>query len=199
MSYRSLLRDQLNTAWQETVNSAYPDQLINSERGLQFYFCQQLLLQFQGDKNRRIFVEPRFKRDGSTPISPDVVICNARDIIGIVELKYGPRAKPTYTKDLDTLCWFAENNIVVTVSNNRYLGAGSTPKEYNLAADAVLCWAGVYRGTEHLCFKEEKRVQAIDKRFHCLHAITSQGKRAKLLFGDRENVITEDELLLRKR
>ena len=105
---RNLLRTQLAKAWQKTIKSQYQKQLINSERGLQkIYFCSALLDIFRNNpltKNkRRIFVEPRLSI-GNDIRYPDLVICNNNRIIGVVELKYLPRAKkPSYDKDRGTL------------------------------------------------------------------------------------------------
>lgn len=169
---RSLLRSQLARAWRQTIRAGYEEQLINSERGLQVHFCHQLLSQFKGDEvSRRIFVEPCFVDAAGQVRSPDLVICHTRSIIGVVELKYLPRARPEYEKDLGTLQWFAKSSCEVTLSNQRYLGVGAqTIKKYNLASDAVLCWAGVYRAPRA---EIEAHAAPLGGRFYCLHAVTA--------------------------
>lgn len=172
MAQRSLLRSQLARAWRQTIEVAYGEQLINSERGLQVHFCHQLLSQFKVDAvSRRIFVEPCFVDAEGQVRSPDVVICHTRSIIGVVELKYLPRVRPEYEKDLSTLQWFAKSGGEVALSNERYLGVGAqTIKKFSLASDAVLCWAGVYRAPRA---EVEAHAESLGRRFYCLHAITS--------------------------
>lgn len=81
MNRRSLLREQLIEAWWTTIEHQYRGQLINSERGLQVYFCAALLGAFERKGlKRRLFVEPRLAADAERRY-PDVVICNTRSII----------------------------------------------------------------------------------------------------------------------
>ncbi|MGC1276431.1 MAG: hypothetical protein WBC44_22235 [Planctomycetaceae bacterium] len=147
MPKRAMLRKQLVKAWSCTIKEKYDEeQLINSERGLQIYFCHELLKAFgESGKERRIFVEPCVKSvDGRR--YPDLLICNAHRIIGVVEIKYLPRGKPKYDKDFDTLSFFATHPGGLTVSNDRYRGVSVKKRAFQLADDAVLCWAGVYTG-----------------------------------------------------
>jgi hypothetical protein len=57
------------------------------------FLCAALLSTFEiAGLSRRLFVEPRLTTaNGSTGPLPDVVICDSRNIIGVVELKYLPR------------------------------------------------------------------------------------------------------------
>ncbi len=109
MGRRSLLRRHLYAAWERTIRDHYQRQQINSERGLQVFFCAALLSEFHAAKvQRRIFVEPGLKTArGFGGPKPDVLICNRNKIIGVVELKYLPRAKAKVAKDLQTLEWVA--------------------------------------------------------------------------------------------
>lgn len=60
MQSRSLIRSQLTAAWHRTIHAEYPEQLINSERGLQIYFCKHLLDLFESaNVSRHLFIEPR--------------------------------------------------------------------------------------------------------------------------------------------
>ena len=147
MTQRNLLRTQLTDAWKETID-IYQKQLINSEHGLQVYFCSALLRAFEKNKvKRRIFVEPKVS---ATNISesryPDVVICNTKRVIGVVELKYAPRAVAKYKKDLKTFKFVASLSDDLTISNDRFLGITTDNRKYPLAPDVILCWAGVYCG-----------------------------------------------------
>ncbi len=76
---------------------------------------------------------------------PDIMICNTRSIIGVVELKYNPMGSPKYLKDMETLDWIARNPDGVQVQNNRYVGVVRDDRVYPLASEAVLCWAGIHR------------------------------------------------------
>ncbi len=94
MANRSMLKAQLRSAWQHTIERHYQRQQINSERGLQAFLCAALLDKFeQGGvaQNRRIFIEPTLVVGHSNIVrKPDIVICNSRSIVGVVELKYKP-------------------------------------------------------------------------------------------------------------
>jgi hypothetical protein len=148
MQRRLLLRSQLATAWRLTIDESYDKQLINSERGLQFWFCTFLRQEFKAAKvNRRLFIEPCVSLVAANASRhPDVVICNSQRVIGIVELKYLPRARPKFKKDLQTLELFAASSGEVKITNDRYLGIIRGSRSYLLAPDAILCWAGVYKG-----------------------------------------------------
>jgi len=132
-----------------------------------------LLEEFAGaGVQRRIFVEPVLKTDrGSVGPKPDVLICNRGKIIGVVELKYLPRVGPQVKKDLRTLDWVASHQKHISIGNERYLGIAQDERGYSLAADAVLCWAGVHRGPAGL--RLQSRVSSrVKPRFMELHAVT---------------------------
>ncbi len=183
MATRTLLRKHIATAWADTLREAYSEQLINSERGLQVHFCHQLLKQFS-DVNRRIFVEPCFgDHDGTR--SPDIIVCHTQSIIGVIELKYYPRGRPDYKKDLQTLTWFSTRDDV-ELRNERYLGPKrDSLKRYNLTADAVLCWAGVYKGPGRL--DVESHAEHLARSFMCLHAVTSLNEPPTLWSSERNH------------
>ncbi|BDT71207.1 hypothetical protein os4_07250 [Comamonadaceae bacterium OS-4] len=173
MSARNPLRRHIETAWQRTIAEAYSQQLINSERGLQVHFCHRLLEEFESHQ-RRVFVEPCFRAQDGSVRSPDIVVCNSQRIIGVIELKYLPRMTAKYAKDLGTLNWFASARHPVEVSNDRYRGVNEiVVKRYELASDAVLCWAGVYAGPR---VDIESQALGLGSRFLCLHATTKSGR-----------------------
>lgn len=178
MANRSMLKAQLRSAWLHTIERHYQRQLINSERGLQAFLCAALLDRFERGgvaQNRRIFIEPTLVigRNGAVR-KPDIVICNSRSIIGVVELKYKPKGHPRTKKDLETLDWMASHPDGVQVKNDRYLGVPVDDRVYPLVADAVLCWAGVHKGmTEPVAQRISPR---LNKYFVELHAVTSPGE-----------------------
>ncbi len=181
MSRRLPLRRQLYESWVDTIRGYYDRQQINSERGLQVFFCASLLAKWAAlGSTRSLFVEPRLKtRSGESGPLPDVVICNSTQIIGVVELKYQPRARANTRKDLETLSWIADRRTDIRLANERYLGAPEDEREYSLATDAVLCWAGVHRGLKNTL---ETRIGAsVAPHFMELHALTAPGKEPRIV------------------
>jgi hypothetical protein len=75
---------------------------------------------------------------------PDLVICNTKEVIGIVELKYQPRGKPNWPKDLQTFDFIVKNRDQIYVSNARYRGIIADDREYPLAKDILFVWAGIH-------------------------------------------------------
>jgi len=179
MSNRLPLRRQLATAWRETLEGPYRNQLINSERGLQVHFCQALMKQFeQAGFNRRLFVEPTVIFAADDVRCPNLVICNSQRIIGVVEFKYAPRTFAEYSKDIDTLHRFVQHADAIVLSNERFRGEGS-PKSYSLADDAVLCWAAVY--ADSFIEIEHPNFAVLDGHFLRLDAITHDSSSATVL------------------
>lgn len=176
MLNRSLLRKQLIKAWQNTVEKHYKKQNINSERGLQVHFCDELKKIFDVDqrmKRRRLFIEPNLRTNTSESRFPDIVICDSKKVIGVIELKYAPRARPDFTKDIETLEFAALNVAELAIQNERFLGVHKDTKSYPLANDAVLCWAGIYKGMrEDLTSRISKSVQ---EHFLQMDALTIDG------------------------
>lgn len=171
MSDRKLLRCQLIKAWQCTIDEQYASQLINSERGLQVYFCHALMREFKEcglDQARRLFVEPTIVFSDKVRRYPDLVICNTQTIIGVAELKYAPRAIPDTAKDMETLTMLAAEGNSIELINERFRGPGRL-KPYLISPDAVLCWAGVCSDTPK--FDSEKQ-DSIGSRFLMLKAVT---------------------------
>lgn len=170
MSDRSPLRKQIEDAWESVISDVYPQRLINSERGLQIFFCHALLNALD-ETNRRLFVEPTFTDvSDKQQRTPDILICNTRQIIAVIELKYQPRVPASWQKDMKTLDWFASQSGELRLSNDRFLGPTTgAPKSYSLADDAVLCWAGLYRTP----LVQTPPTENIRARFLGLHAVTS--------------------------
>ena len=180
MHRRSLLRSHLMKAWRKTIEREYNSQLINSEHGLQVYFCAELLRLFKKSRvNRRIFVEPRVSSRAGKHRHPDIVICNTKYIIGVVELKYVPRSRPGWKKDIDTLKFIASNPAGLEIANERYLGIEPLSRPYPLAPDAVLCWGAVYTGKPFDL--TDKVVASLGDRFLQLHAVTANGERPDII------------------
>jgi len=98
MKQRSLIKSQIIRAWTESIEDDYCSQRINSERSLQASFWAHLNNMLP--KNRRLFIEPV----GASLIKliPDIVVCNTRAVISVIELKYLPRAQPKHSQDIKT-------------------------------------------------------------------------------------------------
>jgi hypothetical protein len=174
-----MFRRHIINAWHKTVEDAYSERLINSERSLQHYFCTNLLTEFKNDDVKRsIFVEPCFSCPSTGQRrSPDVIVCHTKQIIGAIELKFLPRGRPSVEKDLDTLRWLASNGSALSLTNERYLGAARPARAYTIANDAVLCWAGIYKGPQ-LSFES---APGMEQRFLTLHALTSASEAPNVL------------------
>jgi hypothetical protein len=142
MSKRNLIRNQIRQAWDLTIDDEYEKVLINSERGLQTYFCMHLLNIFKDEGvQRRIFIEPNLKI-GEMIRYPDLVVCNTREVIAVIELKYTPRALPRTAKDFETLRWVSEADGEAIIANERFHDQQAV-KPYAIAKDSVLCWAAL--------------------------------------------------------
>lgn len=124
MKQRSLIKSQIIRAWTECIDDDYCSQRINSERSLQASFWAHLnsLL----PKNRRLFIEPNISirvGDRLIKLIPDIVVCNTREVISVIELKYLPRTLPIYNKDIKSLSLIAENRHQITIANDRFRGS----------------------------------------------------------------------------
>jgi hypothetical protein len=145
MNERRLLKSQIIKAWHQCIAIDYRLQRINSERSLQASFWSRLnpLL----SKNRRIFIEPCIVIKTSTAtirVFPDLVICNTREVIGVLELKYKPRAGPEYRKDIASLAIIAKHRDSIVVSNQRFRGQPVNETIYALSQNILFVWAGVH-------------------------------------------------------
>jgi len=145
MTSRSPLRSQIKEAWRQSITDDYVAQRINSERSLQASVWSHLngLLP---SATRRMFIEPRMSVTGKDRQVryPDIVVCNSRAVIGVIELKYQPRAQPSWRKDIETFNWIATSKTLITVSNVRFRGKSADVQTYPLTKDVLYVWAGVH-------------------------------------------------------
>jgi hypothetical protein len=191
MTQRGLLRNQLKAAWAETISRVYSHARINSERGLQVHFCIKLLEQWDAkwpdapeEKNRRrIFVEPTVILPGCQKrCYPDLVICNSQRVIGVVEFKYTPRTLPDTMKDFDTLRFISEAvGQELTINNNRHRGP-SEVRHYQVANDAVLCWAAIHTDQKTLKI-EPDQTNPLSKRYLELRAVAGMDQVETVVNG----------------
>lgn len=150
MVKRRRLAGMIRNAWRACISEHYVYAEVNSEAALQTLFCTYLFREFEvhkKDKVWRLFVEPRLEsEDGNSVVLPDVLICNARRIVGAIELKYAPRVAAAWEKDMNTLAGLAKRSGAtgLKIGNKRYLGpTGKLIKEYEIAEDALFVWASV--------------------------------------------------------
>jgi hypothetical protein len=180
MNRRSTLRRQISEAWSTAITQDYQRQRINNERSLQASIWSRLN-SILPCESRRMFIEPALvlQTSGTRKCRiPDIVVCNTKEVIGIIELKYLPRVKPNWKKDLDTLLWICEHRDDLRVQNSKYRGIESDGKAYPLSKDLLLVWAGVhcYQGA-HL----KPHIQPmLSDSFLELHAITQFGEHPTL-------------------
>jgi hypothetical protein len=189
MTARNSLRAQLWRAWKIVIKKDYNEQRINSEHGLEFYFCSALHEEFtkfndRSGGNRGFFIEPGLSFSGKAKSRrhPDIVICDKKIIIGVIEIKYAPRGKPAskaYEKDLETLQLVA-NADELWLSNDRFRGIATRNTKYRLAKDAVLCWAGIYAG-EEIDMQDDIGNGHFRERFLQLSALTVDGEHPNVV------------------
>lgn len=186
MSNRGLLRSQVKQAWCDVIREAYAEQVINSERALQVHLGARLLDAFWARSvNRRLFVEPNIRTGtGGARLHPDLLVCNTRQVIGVIEIKYQPHRRPQYAKDfqsLESVAWEAED---LEITNRRYRGPRSGRQSYSLASDALFVWAGVYRAP---CVRipEGGVPSHLKKRLMVLHAVCHLDTSPTIYLGTR--------------
>jgi hypothetical protein len=182
MHRRSLLRAQLNEAWRASVSEGYLNGLINSERALQVHFCLNLLRSTEKrSASRTILVEPQVRLGDGSLRFPDLLICTRRSVIGVVEFKFVPRARPSARKDLQTLEAMAQGGGQIEVQLSRYRGPKQRNTTFVLAESAVLCWAGLYAGAAVTL--DARLTQSIGPRFMRMDALTREDEAPRVLAG----------------
>lgn len=178
---RAPLRRVLTEVWDEVIATDYANQRVNSERSLQAAVWAGLNKRLP-PRTRRLFVEPSFvvgEEETSRRVCPDLVICNSRRVIAIIEVKYEPRRAPSVRKDLRTLQSLAKHGERMSLTNARYLGDAEESKTYQLTEKTIFIWAGVYRGGDSTMQPLAIEVPPIlAGRFQSLHAVTQRGESA---------------------
>ena len=164
-STRAKLRKIISEAWVSCIKYDYPQKVINGERALQACFYHRLKLALGGEKSpkRTIFVEPRLGFSNGKRCFPDLVVCDAKKVIAVVELKFlpwgmlmprdGKKTNYGVEKDISTLSKVASflsakanemDSVDMTIVNERYLGTGTKAETYQISTDSLLVWAGIY-------------------------------------------------------
>lgn len=182
MKHRSLIKSQIIQAWNECIEEDYCNQRINSERSLQASFWSHLNKQLS--KNRRLFIEPGMSlrtKQGLKRLVPDIVVCNSKEVISVIELKYLPRTQPKYKKDIESLALIAQNRQQIAIANGRFRGAEKDANKYALSKNILFVWAGV-----HAKEKTDGELYSVDYKqldgcYLQLHAITESNSRPRIL------------------
>ena len=182
MKQRGIIKNLIIQAWNQSIAEDYCNQRINSERSLQASLWSHLNRKIS--KNRRLFIEPvmtiRDKGENKKFI-PDIVVCNTKEVISIIELKYLPRTNPRYKKDIESLALIAKNRHQITIANERFRGTEKDSTQYALSKNVLFVWAGVHArnrtGTYHLYSDGYK---ALDGCYLQLHAQTASNSRPEV-------------------
>ena len=175
MRIRRQIRSLIIEAWRASIEEDYLNQRINSERSLQASLWSNLnqLL----PHTRRLFIEPYIEIRSSTEqkrVYPDITVCNTKEVIAVLELKYTPRARPKYEKDIRNLADIARHRRKIVVSNRRFRGLERDSQEYPLSKSVLFVWAGVHAGKNHSdqIYEYVKRHRILDCCYLSLHAET---------------------------
>jgi hypothetical protein len=145
MNRRNPLKNIIIDAWEGCIESDYLRQRINSERSLQASFWAQLNQRLPA--TRRIFIEPPMKVktvNGDKKLIPDIVICNTKEVITVIELKYLPRGQPKYVKDVESLALIAQKRKQIKITNSRFRGAEADSRNYSLSNNMLFVWASIH-------------------------------------------------------
>lgn len=183
MSSRKPLQSQIIHSWLQCIEENYCSHRINSERSLQAALWSKLNLVLP-NRNRRIFIEPRLRTNiDSNCRFPDLVICNTRQAIAFIEIKYLPRQQPSWKKDLSTLQWVHSNQTNLSLVNNRYEGKLKNIKKYSVASNALFIWAGIHRQTDIVL--SQHIAQSLRPSFLAIHTETSSAAEPTTRFVAR--------------
>ena len=100
--------EKLKNIWMTWVESSYLEGRITTERGLQSNLYAHILRE---EPDWKVYVEPGFyPPDGMTAqYKPDLVICDSRNILAIIEIKFVPHHYPQYISDLDKMIDISSN------------------------------------------------------------------------------------------
>lgn len=174
MSNRNPLKNVIIDAWQGSIKIDYLKQRINSERSLQASFWSQLNRKLP--PTRRIFIEPPMKvktQSGIKRIIPDIVICNTKEVIAVIELKYLPRGQPKFKKDVESLALISQKRKQISISNSRFRGTEKDSKEYSLSKNMLFIWASIHaKPKQEITTLFSKGHESLSNAFIQLHAET---------------------------
>ena len=185
--FRYPLQNQLWNAFVRTIREDYEEQLINSENGMLAAFDRHLRLEIP--KARRIFIEPRVfdAKDATRRWFPDMVVCNSREVIAVLEMKYTPRGYPKYERDVEKLKSVAKLRKRLHVANTRYLGVPIDDRQYLFSPKTVFVWVGVHRSFPGCDNSEVPRLvkgnSNFTNSFIQFHGITAANEKPEMIWA----------------
>ena len=110
-------------------------------------------------------------------------MCNSREVIAIVELKYLPRTIPKYAKDVDSLDLLSQHRSELMVSNVRFHGEEQDSREYPFSKNMLFIWAGVHRhGASDHYESYASEMKYLDGCYLQLHAETRDGQAPEVFW-----------------
>jgi hypothetical protein len=110
-------------------------------------------------------------QNGKKKIYPDIVVCNTKQVISVIELKYLPRTNPSYKKDIKKLALIAKNRKQITIANVRFRGTEKDSRQYTLSNSILFVWAGIHKKQTNY-FLYSKGHKSLEKCYLQLHAAT---------------------------
>lgn len=176
MKGRSVIQAKIINAWQQCIEGDYCNQRINSERSLQASFWSHINDSLP--TSRRLFIEPSMMirtPSGIKKLIPDIVICNTKEVISVIELKYLPRTQPRYKKDIESLAAIAQYRKGISISNSRFRGSEQDTTVYSLSDKVLFVWAGVHteeKSNQGTLYSTGHR--SLENCYMQLHAITQK-------------------------
>lgn len=109
---------------------------------------------------------------------PDIVVCNTKEVIAVIELKYLPRGQPRYKKDINSLSLIAKNRHKISIANDRFKGSEKDANKYALSKNILFVWAGVHakeREEANTLFSSGNK--SLDGCYLQLHAVTESNSK----------------------
>ncbi len=140
---RALIKSHIIEAWKDCVENDYKNQRINSERSLQAALWAHLYNN-NLPENMRLFIEPTIHLNGNEKIRPDIVVCNKKNIISIIEIKYIPRGNPKHEKDINSLAKISAQRENIYIENHRFQGIIKDKTKYKAPKSILFVWAGFH-------------------------------------------------------
>ena len=184
MKSRGTVQAHIVTAWRRCIEIDYTNQRINSERSLQAAMWSRLNAALP-KRTRRLFIEPSFRiptPSGEKRVMPDIVICNTKEVISVIELKYRPKAKPLYRKDIETLAAIARHRKQIEISNSRFRGSEKDATVYAMSKRILFVWAGVHaevKSNQNALYSAGKK--SLADCYMELHAVTRKNATPRVV------------------
>ena len=120
-------------------------------------------------------------RQGLKKLVPDIVVCNSKEVISVVELKYLPRTQPKYKKDIESLAFIAQNRQRIIIANHRFRGAEKDTNKYALSKNVLFVWAGVHAKEKTDGELYSFAHKQLDGCYLQLNAITEKNSKPRVL------------------